>query len=61
MKFLDPHHQFFRTAWRRWATSLFPGAWAMVELAGGNPGWAVMFGAVAAYAFWVLVITYRAP
>lgn len=56
MKFLDADHPFFAASWRRWATAIVPAAWAAFELWGGNPGWAIMFGAAAAYAFWVLVV-----
>lgn len=56
MKFLDPDHPFFAARWRRWATVLAPGLWALVELWGGNPGWAILFGAAAGYALWVLIL-----
>lgn len=59
MKLLDPTHPFFAVKWRRWATSLLPILWAAVELASGSPGWAMLFAAIGAYAFYVLVITYR--
>jgi hypothetical protein len=55
-KFLDPDHPFFKPAWRRWLTALFPLAWAIVEIATGNALWAVLFGAVGIYAFWVLIV-----
>lgn len=55
-RFLDADHPFFRPAWRRWVTALVPLGWGAVELATGSPGWAVMFGAVGAYALWVLII-----
>jgi hypothetical protein len=55
-KFLDPDHPFFAPVWRRWATALFPLAWAIVEVIGGSPGWAVAFAAVGLYAFWVLIV-----
>lgn len=56
MKFLDPDHPMFARAWVRWATVLVPLAWGGVELALGNPGWAILFAAVAGYAFWVLIL-----
>jgi hypothetical protein len=56
MKFLDPDHPFFRPVWRRWATALFPLLWAAFELWNGSPGWALLFGAVGAYAFWMLIV-----
>lgn len=57
MQLIDPNHPFFRPAWRRWATGIFPIAWSAVELfALGNPIWAVIFLLLGIYAFWVLVI-----
>jgi hypothetical protein len=56
MAFLDPNDPFFAQAWRRWATALAPMIWAGVEMfAFASPGWALVFGAVGAYAFWVLI------
>jgi hypothetical protein len=55
-RFLDPDHPFFRPAWRRWATAILPLAWAAFELVSGSPGWAILFGAVGAYAFWILIV-----
>lgn len=47
----------FRRAWVRWLTVLVPLAWAGVELFAFNaPGWAILFAAAGAYAFWVLVL-----
>lgn len=56
MQLIDPDHPFFRPAWRRWVTALFPLAWAGLELYGGNPGWAIAFAAAGAYAGWQLII-----
>ncbi|MGL4311141.1 MAG: hypothetical protein ACRCSU_11695 [Paracoccaceae bacterium] len=56
MKFLDPDHPFFAAPWRRWATALLPLFWAGVEIWTGNPGWAVLFAAAGAYAFWILIV-----
>ena len=55
-KFLDPNHPFFKPVWRRGLTALVPLAWAIVEIATGNTLWAVLFGAVGVYAFWVLIV-----
>ncbi len=56
MKFLDPEHPFFRARWRRWATVLVPGLWAMVEFWYENFLWGTVFGALAAYAARVLLV-----
>lgn len=55
-KFLDPDHPFFKPVWRRWLTAVLPLGWAIVELASGNALWALLFGAVGIYAFWVLIV-----
>lgn len=55
-KFLDPDHPFFRPVWRRWATALVPLIWSLVEIATGNTLWALLFGAVGVYAFWMLIV-----
>lgn len=52
---LDADHPFFAPVWRRWATVLFPVAWAGVELYLGNSGWAVIFGAAGVWAYWELI------
>lgn len=56
MRFLDPNHPFFRPVWVRWLTALLPMGWATFEMATGNVGWAILFGAAGAYAFYELVI-----
>ncbi len=61
MKLLDPDDPFFAQPWRRWATVVLPGAWAAFELGWGSPGWAVLFGAAAAYALWALILAPRRP
>lgn len=59
MKFLDANDPFFAAAWRRWAAALLPLAWGAVELYNGSPGWAVVFAAAGAYAFFILIIKGR--
>lgn len=55
-KFLDADHPFFAPVWRRWVTALFPLVWSLGELVAGNTGWALAFGAVGVYAFFVLIV-----
>lgn len=56
-KFLDRDHAMFRHAWVRWLTVIAPIAWAGCELFLFNsPGWAILFAAAGAYAFWVLIL-----
>ncbi|WP_343081608.1 hypothetical protein [Ostreiculturibacter nitratireducens] len=57
MKLIDPSDPFFRPVWRRWAVVLVPGIWACFEFASGSPGWGIIFGGAAAYAYWALILT----
>lgn len=56
MKFLDPKDPFFREPWRRWATAAVPGLWACVEAWGGSRLWALLFAAMALFAYWRLIL-----
>lgn len=40
---------FFAPLWRRVATVAVTAIWTVFELSAGNPGWAVLFGAITAY------------
>jgi len=55
MKFLDPNDPFFRHAWVRWLTVLFPTGWGLFEFFWvGSPFWGIMFLAAGGYAGWML-------
>ena len=56
MQLIDPNHPFYRTPLRRWLTVALPAVWAVVEVIMGSPGWAVIWAAAAAYAFWILIV-----
>lgn len=56
MQLIDPNHPFFRPAWRRYVTAIFPIAWSGMELYLGNPLWAAIFLALGIYAVWVLIV-----
>jgi len=56
MKFLDRNDPFFRKMWVRVVTVALPLGWGAVELATGNPGWALMFGAAGAWALYELFL-----
>ncbi|MCR8722681.1 hypothetical protein [Frigidibacter sp. ROC022] len=56
MKLIDPDHPFFARPWARWGTVLVPAIWAVAELFYGSPGWALLSGAAAVYAFWILIL-----
>jgi hypothetical protein len=58
MKFLDPHHPFFKPLWRRILSVLLPMGWGGVELYNGSTGWAILFLAAGAYAAYELLIMY---
>lgn len=58
MALIDPKHPFFAPAWRRWATVVLPLIWTAVEIATNSPGWAILFGVMGVYAFYVLIWTF---
>ncbi len=56
-KFLDRDDPFFAAPWRRWATTILPLAWGLVELLWlEQPFWAILFLAAGAYAGWELIL-----
>ena len=55
----DASHPFFRPLWRRIAVVAVCAAWAVVELVVGDPTWAIMVGAVGAYAAYAFLIAYK--
>lgn len=61
MALFDPSHPFFRPAWRRYAVTAAPFAWACVEYANDNTIWAYLFAGIGGYVGWVLILTYRTP
>lgn len=46
---VDPNAPFFRALWVRVLCVVLPLAWAVLELATGNPFWAILFGAAGVY------------
>ncbi|WP_342076960.1 hypothetical protein [Yoonia sp. SS1-5] len=57
-KLFDLRHPFFAPQIRRVLTVAVTVGWALFELLNGNPGWAVMFGAVAAYCYYEFFVIY---
>ncbi len=57
-KLFDFDHPFFRPLWLRIAVVAACLGWAAVEMAGGAPGWAILFGAVGLYAGYRLFVTF---
>ena len=61
MRFFDVRSPFFAPLWRRIVICAVIGGWALLELVGGNPGWALIFGAAGAWLTWSLLIDWRLP
>ena len=59
MKIIDPTHSFYGPLWRRVAIVVVTAGWAGFEYWNGSTGWALFFAAIAAYAAWALIITYK--
>jgi hypothetical protein len=55
-KFLDADHPMFARPWVRWATVLVPAAWAVFEALSESWLWVAVFGGLAVYAFFVLIV-----
>ena len=54
----DFSHPVFRPLWVRVLVVAVALGWALTEAVGGNPGWALIFGAIGAVAVWGLLLTY---
>lgn len=55
-KFIDANHPFFANPLVRWVSALAPVAWAVVEFVNDSPAWGMIFAALGALAFWVLIV-----
>lgn len=49
-RLLDLNHPFFIPLWRRVLIVALCLGWAVVEIVGGSPFWAILFGAIGLYA-----------
>ncbi len=58
MKIIEVDHPFFRPLWRRVAVVAVCALWAALEWATQSPLWAMGAGALAAYTFYVLILTF---
>jgi hypothetical protein len=56
---IDPDHPFYKPLWRRVLIPVVCAAWVIFELVAGEPFWAVIVGAVGAYATYKLFIEKR--
>lgn len=61
MRLLDTGHDFFRPLWVRLAIVAVAFAWALFEASLGETVWALVFGGIASYCAWALLIGYRRP
>ena len=59
MRLIDPHHPFYRPAWRRYLIVAAPFVWAWVEWNIGYTTWAYLFAAIGGYLAWNLVLNWR--
>ena len=55
-KFIDANHPFFANPLVRWLSAVLPVLWAGFEFINGSPGWGLIFAALGALAFWVLIV-----
>lgn len=60
MGFFDLDQPFFLPLWRRVAVVALCLGWAVIEVAGGAPFWAVLFAAAGLYSGWALLIRFDA-
>ena len=58
MKLIDPSHPIYRPLWVRLLITGVCLGWAAFEYAQGATTWAMIFGALGAYAGWVLLIAW---
>ncbi len=58
-RLFDFNHPFFRPLWIRVLVVAACLGWALVELASGEPMWAILFGALGAAAFYGFFITFN--
>ena len=57
----DLQHPWMRPLWRRFLVTALSFAWAGVELATGNPGWAALFGAAGAWCAYQFFVVWTDP
>lgn len=59
MKLFDFNDPFYKPLWLRVGVVGFAGIWAVVEFVIGSPFFGVLFGALAAVAFYGLFVTFN--
>ncbi len=55
----DTDHPFFKPLWRRILIVVFCFSWSGFEYSQGNPTWALITLAIAVYALWTFIISYK--
>jgi hypothetical protein len=58
-RFLDLQHPFFIPLWRRVLVVAACLGWAVFEVVGGSPFWAILFGAIGVYAGYVFFFDFH--
>ena len=59
---LNKYQPYNRPLWRRILLTAFVGGWAVMELTyAQSPFWATIFGSIAIWFAWELLITYKEP
>lgn len=61
LRAFDVQSRVFIPLWRRVAVVGFCGLWAVFEWSSGNPGWALLFGAIGAYCAHQFFIAFNPP
>jgi hypothetical protein len=54
-----PVPDWMKPLWVRLVFVVLPALWALFELLYGEPFWALLFGAAAAWGFWTLVLKFE--
>ncbi len=57
----DAEHPFFRPLITRLIVTGFTTGWTVFEFIRGAPIWGLLFGAIAAWCWWALILKYKAP
>ena len=59
MQLIDVNHPFYRPLWIRIAIVVFCFGWAVVELVGRQPFWAIISGALGVYSAYRLLFAFH--
>lgn len=59
MQLIDPSHPMYKPLWVRILIVAVCFGWAAVETLGSQPFWAMLSGALGAYAAWMLLLNFK--